>query len=195
MGLLPPADGSLRVDGVEIDQQNVRRWQASIGHVPQQIFLSDDTIARNIALGLPDEEIDMAQLERAARLARLHDFVASSLPRGYDTVVGDRGIRLSGGQRQRIGIARALYADPDLLVLDEATSALDNVTENAVFEALQALAGRKTIVMVAHRLTTVRSCTDICVMEHGRIVERGTYDKLMNSSPRFRALSSATITC
>jgi ABC-type multidrug transport system fused ATPase/permease subunit len=168
----------------------VRAWQRSIGHVPQQIFLCDDTIARNIALGIPDGEIDMARLEGAARLARLHDFVAGGLPQGYSTVVGDRGIRLSGGQRQRIGIARALYADPDLLVLDEATSALDNVTENAVLEALQALAGRKTIVMVAHRLNSVRGCDLVCVMEQGRIVERGTYAELMGSSPRFRALAT-----
>jgi len=159
--------------------------------VPQQVFLCDDTITRNIALGLPDAEIDMTRVEQVARLARLHSFVVGELPKGYDTVVGDRGIRLSGGQRQRIGIARALYTDPDLLVLDEATSALDNVTENAVLEALQALAGRKTIVMVAHRLTTVRGCDIICIMEQGRIVERGSYDELMGSSPRFRALATS----
>jgi ABC-type multidrug transport system fused ATPase/permease subunit len=190
MGLLRPTEGGLRVDGVEIDERNVRAWQRSIGHVPQQIFLCDDTIARNIALGLPDAGIDRSRVERAARLARLHDFVASSLPRGYDTVVGERGIRLSGGQRQRIGIARALYADPDLLVLDEATSALDNVTENAVFEALQALAGRKTVVMVAHRLSSVRGCDVIHVMEQGRIVESGRYEELIGTSPRFRALAA-----
>jgi ABC-type multidrug transport system fused ATPase/permease subunit len=192
MGLLHPTGGCLRVDGVEVGEHNVRAWQRSIGHVPQQIFLCDDTIARNIALGLPDGELDRARVEQAARIARLHEFVAG-LPKGYDTMVGDRGIRLSGGQRQRIGIARALYDDPDLLVLDEATSALDNVTENAVFEALQALAGRKTIVMVAHRLTTVRSCNLVCVMEHGRIVERGSYDELMRSSQRFRSLAATVV--
>ncbi|MEX1109503.1 MAG: ABC transporter ATP-binding protein [Dongiaceae bacterium] len=190
MGLLRPAGGSLRVDGTNIDDRNVRAWQRNIGHVPQQIFLCDDTIARNIALGLPDSKIDMARVETAAQLARLHEFVAS-LPGGYDTMVGERGVRLSGGQRQRIGIARALYSDPDLLVLDEATSALDNVTENAVFEALQGLAGRKTIVMVAHRLSTVRGCDLICVMEQGRIVERGRYEELMGSSQRFRKLAAS----
>jgi ABC-type multidrug transport system fused ATPase/permease subunit len=193
MGLLRPQVGSLQVDGIEIDERNLRKWQRNIGHVPQHIFLCDDSIARNIALGLPDAEIDMAQVERAARLARLHEFVVGGLPKGYDTVVGDRGIRLSGGQRQRIGIARALYSDPDFLVLDEATSALDNVTENAVLEALQALAGQKTIVMVAHRLTTVRSCNLVCVMEHGRIVERGSYDELMRSSQRFRSLAATVV--
>jgi ABC-type multidrug transport system fused ATPase/permease subunit len=116
--------------------------------------------------------------------------VTDGLPKGYDTLVGDRGIRLSGGQRQRIGIARALYRDPDFLILDEATSALDNVTENAVLEALQTLAGRKTIVMVAHRLTTVIGCDEICVMEQGRIVERGTYEELMGTSQRFRSLAA-----
>jgi ABC-type bacteriocin/lantibiotic exporter with double-glycine peptidase domain len=189
MGLLRPRQGHLEVDGIPITERNLRQWQRNIGHVPQQIFLCDDTIARNIALGLPDGEIDWTRVEHAARLARLHQFVAS-LPKGYHTVVGDRGVRLSGGQRQRIGIARALYEDPELLVLDEATSALDNVTENAVFEALQALSGRKTIVMVAHRLSTVRGCDLICVMEQGRIVERGTHEELMGSSPRFRALAA-----
>jgi len=193
LGLLRPVQGSLRVDGVVIDDARLRAWQRSIGHVPQQVFLCDDSIARNIAFGVPDAEIDMARVERAARLARLHEFVAASLPRGYDTVVGDRGMRLSGGQRQRIGIARALYPDPDLLVLDEATSALDNVTENAVFEALQALAGRKTLVMVAHRLSTVRACDLICVMEQGRIVERGRYDELLGTSQRFRSLAAAGV--
>ncbi|MDH5350163.1 MAG: ABC transporter ATP-binding protein/permease [Betaproteobacteria bacterium] len=191
MGLLRPEGGSLRVDGVDIDDTKLPAWQRSIGHVPQQIFLCDDSIARNIAFGLPDAEIDRSRVEHAAKLARLHDFVTGSLPKGYDTVVGERGIRLSGGQRQRIGIARALYADPDLLVLDEATSALDNVTENAVLEALQALAGRKTIVMVAHRLSTVRACDLICVMEQGRIVERGRYEELIGASPRFQALAAA----
>ena len=189
MGLLRPTGGNLRVDGVDIEDRNVRAWQRSIGHVPQQIFLCDDTIARNIALGLPDGAIDMARVERAASLARLHEFVAG-LPKAYGTMVGERGVRLSGGQRQRIGIARALYPDPELLVLDEATSALDNVTENALLEALQALAGRKTIVMVAHRLSTVRGCDLICVMEQGRIVEQGRYEELMGSSQRFRSLSA-----
>jgi ABC-type multidrug transport system fused ATPase/permease subunit len=133
----------------------------------------------------------MAQVERAARLARLHDFVAA-LPQGYATVVGERGVRMSGGERQRIGIARALYHDPELLVLDEATSALDNVTESAVLDALQTLAGHKTIVMVAHRLSSVKACDVICVMESGQIVERGGYDQLIASSERFRTLAATT---
>jgi ABC-type bacteriocin/lantibiotic exporter with double-glycine peptidase domain len=190
MGLLQPAEGFLRVDGMAIDERNVRAWQRSVGHVPQQIFLCDDTIARNIALGLPPAQVDMARVERAARLARLHDFVLSDLPRGYDTLVGDRGIRLSGGQRQRIGIARALYHDPEVLVFDEATSALDNATENALLESLQGLTGRKTLITVAHRMTTVRHCDRIYVMEKGRIVESGTYAELAARADRFRALNA-----
>lgn len=135
----------------------------------------------------------MGRVERACRLARLHEFVSAELPKGYHSLLGERGIKLSGGQRQRIGIARALYTDPDVLVLDEATSALDSVTESAVFDALQALAGSKTIVMVAHRLSTVRGCDLICVMEQGRIVERGTYEELLASSPRFRTLAAAAV--
>jgi len=191
MGLLPPTEGRLTVDGVAISDTNTAQWQRLVGHVPQQIFLFDDTVARNIAFGIPDDRIDLGQVERAARLARLHDFVAE-LPQGYATVVGERGIRISGGERQRIGIARALYHDPELLVLDEATSALDNVTESAVLEALQTLAGRKTIVMVAHRLSSVKACDQVCVMEAGMIVERGRYDQLIASSERFRTLAATT---
>jgi ABC-type multidrug transport system fused ATPase/permease subunit len=190
MGLLPPTRGMLRVDGAPITAQNLRAWQRNIGHVPQQIFICDDTVARNVAFGVPDAEIDQARVERACRLARLHEFVARELTEGYQTQLGERGIKLSGGQRQRIGIARALYTDPDVLVLDEATSALDNVTESALFDALHALAGSKTLVIVAHRLSTVRDCELIYVMERGRIVERGRYDELYRSSPRFRGLAA-----
>jgi ABC-type multidrug transport system fused ATPase/permease subunit len=189
MGLLRPLEGSVRVDGVEIGEANLRAWQRNIGHVPQQIFLFDDSIASNIALGLPAARIDMTRVEQAARLARLHDF-AASLPAGYLTRVGDRGIRLSGGERQRIGIARALYHDPEVLVFDEATSALDNATENALLKSLQGLAGRKTLVTIAHRLSTVRHCDRIYVMEDGRIVESGTYDELARQGSRFQALTA-----
>jgi ABC-type multidrug transport system fused ATPase/permease subunit len=193
MGLLPPTRGTLRVDGAPITARNLRAWQRTIGHVPQQIYVCDDTIARNVAFGVPDAEIDQARVERACRLARLHDFVTGELPKGYQTLLGERGIKLSGGQRQRIGIARALMR-PGRAGADEVTSALDNVTESAVFDAaLQALAGNKTIIMVAHRLTTVRGCDLVYVMEHGRIVERGTYEELLASSPRFRTLAAAAV--
>jgi ABC-type multidrug transport system fused ATPase/permease subunit len=190
MGLLPLAEGALAVDGVEVGGPDITRWQRAIGHVPQQIFLLDDSVARNIAFGIPDERIDMARVADAARLARLHEFVAG-LPQGYATAVGERGIRLSGGERQRIGIARALYHDPDLIVLDEATSALDPATEAAVLDALRGLAQVKTVVMVAHRLASVQDCDAIYLMQAGRIVERGRYPELMASSERFRALAAS----
>ena len=191
MGLLPPASGSIRVDNVAVDGERVRAWQSKIGHVPQQIFLCDDTIANNIAFGLSADRVDRGRVESAARQARLHEFVIDQLPDGYDTVIGDRGIRLSGGQRQRIGIARALYHDREVLVLDEATSSLDNITEGDFLDGLRALTGRKTIIMIAHRLSTVRDCNQIFLMEHGRIVDHGTYDELMRTSNRFRALAAA----
>ena len=170
LGLLEPQQGALKVDGKVIDRTNVRAWQRSVGYVPQHIFLADESIAANIAFGQPPGEIDRAAVERAARMAMLHDFVVGELPQGYDTEVGERGVRLSGGQRQRVGIARALYHDPDVLVLDEATSALDNLTEKAVMEAVKNLSHTKTILMIAHRLTTVADCDMIVEMEAGEIV-------------------------
>jgi ABC-type multidrug transport system fused ATPase/permease subunit len=178
------------VDGTPVTHANVRAWQKSVGYVPQAIFLSDDTVTRNIAFGLPDEEIDHAAVERAARLAALHDFVTTELPQGYETLVGEKGVRLSGGQRQRIGIARALYHDPDVLIMDEATSALDNVTERVVMEAVHNLGGDKTIVLIAHRLSTVRDCDVIFMLEHGRLIASGSYDDLLARSGEFRALAS-----
>jgi ATP-binding cassette, subfamily B, bacterial PglK len=191
MCLLRPQRGTIRVDGIDLTEELIRRWQRSIGYVPQQIFLSDDTVASNIAFGLPPDRIDMNAVERAAKIANLHDFVVGELPGGYETRVGERGVRLSGGQRQRIGIARALYHAPDLLIMDEATSALDNLTEQAVMEAIHKLGGRKTIVLIAHRLTTVRTCDCIYVLEGGRIVGQGTYEELIAGNERFRALAEA----
>jgi ABC-type multidrug transport system fused ATPase/permease subunit len=188
LGLLAPQQGVLRVDGQAVTRENVRAWQRSIGYVPQTIFLVDDTIAANIAFGVKAADIDMAAVERAARVAALHDFVLDQLPQGYQTLVGERGVRLSGGQRQRIGIARALYADPDLLVFDEATSALDNITERSVIDAVKAIGRTKTVVMIAHRLSTVRDCDVIHLLRHGRLVASGSYQVLLETSPEFRAL-------
>ena len=159
--------------------------------MPQQIFLADESVAANIAFGLPPEQIDMAAVERAARMAMLHDFVTGELPRGYMTPIGERGVRLSGGQRQRVGIARALYHDPDVLVLDEATSALDNLTEKAVMEAVNNLSHRKTILMIAHRLTTVKGCDRIVLMKAGRISGSGTYEELAGGNLEFRDIAGA----
>jgi ATP-binding cassette, subfamily B, bacterial PglK len=191
LALLRPGRGRLVVDGTEVTDDLVRQWQRSVGYVPQQIFLADDSVASNIAFGLQAGEIDMNAVERAANVANLHDFVVNELPDGYQTRVGERGVRLSGGQRQRIGIARALYRDPDLLILDEATSALDNLTEHAVMEAVHNLGSRKTIILIAHRLTTVKSCDRIYLLEEGRLAGEGKYDELIQANARFRAMAAA----
>ena len=190
LGLLEPDAGRIVVDGVEVKGDTVLRWQRSLGYVPQSIFLTDDTVAQNIALGVAEDEIDYVALRRAAEIAQIHAFIEDELDEGYDTVVGERGIRLSGGQRQRLGIARALYHDPDVLVLDEATSALDGATERSLFEALQRLAGEKTLITIAHRLSTVRECDTIYVLQAGRIVAQGRYDELLETNPLFRRLAS-----
>ncbi|MBH1989267.1 MAG: ABC transporter ATP-binding protein [Myxococcaceae bacterium] len=169
LGLLTPTSGQIRVDNCDI-QTSLRAWQDLIGYVPQSIYLTDDTLRRNVAFGLADEQIDEVAVLRAIRSAQLDAFV-SSLPSGLDTLVGERGIRLSGGQRQRIGIARALYHNPEVLVLDEATSALDVETEQGVMESIQALRSDKTILIVAHRLSTVAHCDELFRFDAGRLVE------------------------
>jgi len=192
LGLLPAQKGHLKIDGQVIDEDNVRAWQKSVGYVPQDIYLVDDTVAANIAFGALPQDIDHAKVETAARVAELHDFVMDQLPEHYDTRVGERGTRLSGGQRQRIGIARAIYNDPDILIFDEATSALDNLTEKAVMDAVRKLGSSKTIVMIAHRLSTVRNCDTIFLLENGRLVAADAYDNLVQKNDRFRALHEAT---
>lgn len=177
LGLLVPTSGSVAVDGIDI-RDDVRGWQRLIGYVPQTIYLCDESIRRNIAFGVPADSIDDAAVHRALAAARLADFVAS-LPKGVETVVGERGARLSGGQRQRIGIARALYHNPELLVLDEATSSLDTDTEHAVMEAVEALHGVKTIVIVAHRLSTLAGCDLLYRLEGGRVVQAGTFAEIV----------------
>jgi len=187
LGLISPSKGEILVDEAPITTANVRQWQQNVGYVPQTIYISDDTIARNIAFGVPDEEIDMARVRGAACLAKLAEFVENELPDRYETAIGERGVRLSGGQRQRIGIARALYRDPPVLIMDEATSALDGVTEEHIMNAVRTLSGKKTIILIAHRLTTVRDCDVIYLLERGSIVSQGTFDELMRDSSWFRA--------
>jgi ABC-type multidrug transport system fused ATPase/permease subunit len=186
LGLLSPTSGQILVDGVKIAGDDLIRWQRNLGYVPQSIFLCDDSITSNIAFGVPEEEIDKAAVIRAARIANLHGFIEKELPDSYETLIGERGVRLSGGQRQRIGIARALYRDPAVLIMDEATSALDGITEEAVIEALRALAGKKTMLTIAHRLTTVKDCSIIYLIDEGRIVGHGTYAQLLETSAWFR---------
>jgi ABC-type multidrug transport system fused ATPase/permease subunit len=191
LGLLEPSAGELKVDGVVIDANNRAAWQSNLGYVPQQIYLADDTIAANIAFGVRAKDVDRQAVERAATLANIHDFVANELPEGYDTVIGERGVRLSGGQRQRLGIARALYHNPAVLVFDEATSALDGITEESIFKAVSELGKSKTIVMIAHRMTTVRECDVIYLLEKGRVTAMGSYDELIATNARFRAMARA----
>ncbi len=192
MGLLVPTEGQLLVDNQPVAGTKVRAWQQSIAHVPQSIYLADTTLAENIAFGVPREQIDMERVRQAARQAHIAEFIEGR-PEGYDVFVGERGIRLSGGQRQRIGIARALYKQASVLVFDEATSALDNATEQSVMDAIEGLNRDLTILMIAHRLTTVRRCDIIVELDQGRVVAQGTYDALLESSASFRrmALSGA----
>lgn len=177
MGLLEPCQGQLLVDGVAVTVTNRRAWQAHVAHVPQSIFLADATIAENIAFGVPRDAIDMARVRLAAQRAQLGDTI-DALPEGYETMTGEGGVRLSGGQRQRIGIARALYKRADVIVLDEATSALDNETERSVMDAIEALGAEYTVLMIAHRLSTLSGCDHIVELDRGRIRRVGSYSEI-----------------
>ncbi len=179
LGLLEPAKGTLEVDKKNITQQNSRSWQRIIGYVPQHIFLADDTILANIAFGNDKDKINWDSVKKAAKIANLHEFVINELPDQYLTKIGERGIRLSGGQRQRIGIARALYHNPKVLILDEATSALDNETEKVVMDAVNKLNKNITIILVAHRLNTVKNCDVIFKIEKGKVIGQGSFDELI----------------
>jgi len=189
MGLLSPTEGEVLVDGQPISGNRVRAWQQIIGHVPQSIYLADTTLAENIAFGVPPEAIDLQRVQHAARHAQIADFIESSAE-GYQANVGERGIRLSGGQRQRIGIARALYKQASVLVFDEATSALDNATEQSVMDAIEGFDRDLTILLIAHRLSTVRRCDIIVELEHGQVVAQGTYEQLLERSPSFRRMAT-----
>jgi len=193
LGLLRPTEGAITVDGEAVTDENLRAWQAALGYVPQDIFLTDATVTENIAFGIDPERIDTEQVERCARMAQVHDFVTQEMPQGYDTIVGERGVRLSGGQRQRIGIARALYHDPEILVFDEATSALDTVTERAVMEAIDALHHQKTIILIAHRLSTVAGCDQVVMLDQGRIEVSGTFEELKAESRRFQKMAATGV--
>jgi ABC-type multidrug transport system fused ATPase/permease subunit len=188
MGLLTPTEGTLTVDDLPVTGARVRAWQRAIAHVPQNIFLADTSLAENIAFGVARGDIDVARVKRAAAQAQIADFIEGR-PEGYDALVGERGIRLSGGQRQRIGIARALYKRASVLIFDEATSALDNATEALVMDAIDGLARDLTIVLIAHRLSTVRRCDVIVQLDGGRVAAQGTYEQLLETSSSFRNLA------
>ena len=186
LGLLEPQKGTLEIDDKIINTYNKRAWQRSIGYVPQQIFLSDNTITANIAFGVNKDEISQEAVEYAAKIANLHDFIENELPLKYQTIIGERGIRLSGGQRQRIGIARALYHKPKVLVLDEATSALDNLTEKTVMNAVHNSENDITKILIAHRLSTVKGCDKIFLFDKGELTKQGTFEELMTISGDFK---------
>jgi ATP-binding cassette subfamily C protein len=190
LGLLEPHAGRVTADGVDI-QQSGARYRRAIGYVPQHIFLADDSVRRNVALGVDDAQVDDERVWAALRMAQLEDFVRT-LPEALETCVGEGGTLLSGGQRQRIGIARALYHDPDVLVFDEATSSLDVTTEADVTRAIESLLGVKTMVVVAHRLSTVRRCDQLLLLAGGRLQAKGTYDELVRDEPMFRKMALET---
>jgi ABC-type multidrug transport system fused ATPase/permease subunit len=190
LGLLDPDLGQIMVDDKELNHLNMQSWKSDIGYVPQSIFLSDSTVAENIAFGIPKEEINMEAVINAAKMANLHDFIESDLEKSYETIVGERGIRLSGGQRQRIGIARALYNNPGVLIFDEATSALDNTSEKAIIDAVNELRGKITMIMIAHRISTVVDCDKLVWLESGNVKAVGDYLSLMKTNNEFKAFVS-----
>jgi ATP-binding cassette subfamily B protein len=187
MGLLAPSEGQLLVDGVPIVGDRVRPWQRAIAHVPQSIFLADTSIAQNIAFGVPPHAIDLDRVRQAAKRAQIAEFIENR-PDGYDARVGERGVQLSGGQRQRIGIARALYKQASVLVFDEATSALDSATEQSVMDAIDGLDRELTILLIAHRLSTVRRCDTIVEIGEGRVIAQGTFGDLLETSASFKKM-------
>jgi len=187
LGLYNPTSGKVLVDGVSLEGASQRQWRRNVGYVPQQVFLANASIVENIAFGIAPAKIDRAQVCWAAQLAHADEFI-DQLPDRYDTAVGERGVKLSGGQRQRLGIARALYHKPEVLVFDEATSALDGMTEDAVSDAIRSLAGKKTIILIAHRLRTVEACDRIILLEKGNVIADGPFELLVQTSQSFRRL-------
>lgn len=190
MSLLSPNEGAILIDGVPLTRDNIRSWQNKIGLVSQSIFLSDASIKENVAFGIPLESIDTGRVLEVLALAHLDEFIAE-LPEGIETRVGERGVQLSGGQRQRVGIARSLYHNPEILVFDEATSALDGITEKLIMEAINDFSGKKTILLIAHRFTTIQHCDIIYFIDKGKVVDQGTYKELMARNAQFKAMSSS----
>jgi ATP-binding cassette subfamily B protein len=193
MGLLSPSEGRLLVDEEPVSGPHVRAWQRTIAHVPQSIYLSDSSLAENIAFGVSRDKIDLERVRIAARQAQIAEFIEGR-PEGYDAFVGERGIRLSGGQRQRIGIARALYKQASVLILDEATSALDNETERSVMDSIEGFDRNLTVLLIAHRLSTVKRCDSIVELAQGRVKAQGPYDELLKRSSTFHRMAQLTTT-
>jgi len=188
VGLLYPGKGKIIVDNTALTASNITQWQKQLAYVPQEVFLFDDSVASNITLGVAQEAIDYTQLEKATRLSDIYDFIKEDLPEGFDTKIGEKGVRLSGGQRQRLGLARALYQSPAVLVLDEATSALDSITEKSIIESLKKLPQDLTTIIIAHRLSTVKHADCIYILDEGKIIAKGTYDSLVDSNKSFQTM-------
>ena len=188
LGLLSPSKGTIAVDGVVLDEENSSNWQSMLGYVPQEIILNDTTISENIALGVSVDCIEQKLVEKCAVQAQIHEFISNELPSGYATKVGERGVRLSGGQRQRIGIARALYRNPGVIIFDEATSALDTLTEKQILNSINDLSKHKTILIITHRLSTVKDCDQILLLEQGSIMDCGNYDELLSRNKDFQLM-------
>lgn len=189
LGLLRPTKGKIIIDNKIIDKLNFRKWQNSLGYVPQTIYLSDGTIAENIAFGENIDDIDKKRIENAAKIAEIHDFIIKNLPQNYQTKVGQNGIKLSGGQRQRIGIARALYRNPELLIMDEATNALDVITENKIINSIFKMKKNKTVIFITHRINITKNCDEIFIIKKGNVVDSGNYSKLIKKNKNFRLAS------
>lgn len=191
LGLLPINKGDILVDNIKLKEDNFSSWQKKLGYVPQNIFLTDDTLKNNIAFAVPDNQVDHKKIINAAKLAELENYI-STLPDKYNTYVGEKGIRISGGQMQRVGIARALYYNPEIIVLDEATSALDNLTEKNIMDSLKKLSKSKTIIIIAHRLSTIKNCDQIYFLEKGRVSAEGNYNELIKNSKSFKDMVHAS---
>jgi ABC-type multidrug transport system fused ATPase/permease subunit len=190
LGLYQPTSGAILIDGKLLDSETIPKWQAQLGYVSQAPYIADGTIARNIAFGVPESQINLRRVRDVARIAELSTFIESELPDQYETFVGERGVRLSGGQRQRLSIARALYQDPKLLIFDEATSALDGITEAQIMESIKLNLGEKTILMIAHRLTTLKKCDNIFLLDKGKLIAQGNYQNLMDKNQTFRRMAN-----
>ena len=193
LGLLEPDNGSIKIDGFSLHKKNIKSWQKIIGYVPQTIFISDDSIAKNIALGFEQKDIDYERIKYVAKLANLDNFILKELQYGYETKVGEAGVKLSGGQRQRLGIARALYLNPQVLIFDEATSSLDNLTEKAIMKAINQIKKSITVIMIAHRLTTIKDCDTIFLLENGKLKSQGNFNDLALNDDLFRKMTSNLI--
>jgi ABC-type multidrug transport system fused ATPase/permease subunit len=186
LGLIDVSEGKLKVDGTIIDSFNKKVWQKSIGYVPQNIYLSDNTIAENIAFGVEPKNINHEKIITVSKIANIHNYISDELPLKYQTTVGERGIRLSGGQKQRIGIARALYKNPNILILDEATSALDNITEKKVMESIKQFCKNTTILLIAHRKNSIRYSDQIILLNNGKVQAKGKFEELFKNNTEFK---------